>query len=290
MRAFFFSEARGIACHCDRQLLLVDDLVDKLTDHGMFAGTDQIKVFALDLIHHRVHLCKAHNAGHHIAADHERRNAVCKSAIDHEISCICDNCAVQSCNIAHQIIESVPRYSVSRIQIDAIKAFHDIRMIWDLIIRNERIAKPLYFNVFTIIFTNRNRWVDHLRDDHHLFFEFCFYFFFAGRQLIDPGIVPGDFCFYFFCFIFKALPHELSDFLGNLVFICSECFHFRFDVSVFSIQSDHGINQRELLILILLPDIFFYSFCVLTNKFNVQHYFAPLLIIPYNLSSSSSVK
>ena len=163
-------------------------------------------------------------------------------------------------------------------------------MVRDLIIRNERLAEPFDFHILAVILADRNRRVDHLRNDHHFFFELCLHFSFPGRELIDPGIVSGDLFFHLFGFLFKALSHEFSDFLGNFVFIGSQRFHFRLDVSVFSVQSDHFVNQWELLVLIFLSDILFYCFRVLTNKFNVQHYFAPLLMIPYNLSSSSSEK
>ena len=54
-----------------------------------------------EIPYHSVHFSEAHNAGYYVAADHERRYAVSKSTVDHEISCICDHCGVQSCDIAH---------------------------------------------------------------------------------------------------------------------------------------------------------------------------------------------
>ena len=105
--AFFLTEARRIAGQSLRQLFFRNNCVDKFTDHGMFGSTDQVKIFAFDLVHHSIHFRKAHNACYNIASDHERRYTVGKASVNHEISCICDNCGMQSCNIAHQIVETV---------------------------------------------------------------------------------------------------------------------------------------------------------------------------------------
>lgn len=52
----------------------------------MFARADEIEILALDFIHHRVHLGKAHNAGDDIASYHERRHTISEAAVDHEIA------------------------------------------------------------------------------------------------------------------------------------------------------------------------------------------------------------
>ena len=96
--------------------------INKFSNHGMLTGTDQIKILALDLVHHRIHLCKAHNSGHDIAADHIRRNAVGKTSADHKITRIRKYCRMQSCNIAHQIVEAISGYTSGRIHINTIQA------------------------------------------------------------------------------------------------------------------------------------------------------------------------
>ena len=86
MSTFLLTEAWRIAGQCLRQLRLWSDGVDKLTDHGVFAGTDQVQILSLDLVHHSIHLSEGHNTSYHIAADHERWDAVSESTVDHEIS------------------------------------------------------------------------------------------------------------------------------------------------------------------------------------------------------------
>ena len=78
-----------------------NDRVNEFTDHGMFAGSDQVKILSLDLVHHSIHLVKTHNACYNVAADHEWRYTVSKSTVDHEISGVGDNCGMQSGNITH---------------------------------------------------------------------------------------------------------------------------------------------------------------------------------------------
>ena len=89
--ALFLAETGRIACQCFGQFTLRNDRIDEFTDHGMLTCSDQVQIFSLDLIHHGIHLGKAHNAGHHIAADHERRYTISKASAYHEISCIRDH-------------------------------------------------------------------------------------------------------------------------------------------------------------------------------------------------------
>ena len=107
---FLFTEAWRVGSQCIWQLLLVIDRVDELTDHGMLGSTDQVKILTLDLVHHGIHLIKAHNTCYNIAADHKRWYTVSKSTVDHEISCIGNHCGMDSCNIAHQVIETISCY------------------------------------------------------------------------------------------------------------------------------------------------------------------------------------
>ena len=133
----------------------------------MLAGTDQIQILSFDLIHHGVHLCKGHNTGHHIAADHKRRNAVGKTAVDHKITCVGNYSGMQSCNIPHQIIKSIACHSACSIQVDAVKTCHNIRMIGDLKVRNYRLAEPLNLHVLAVILSDGHAGIDDIGNGHH---------------------------------------------------------------------------------------------------------------------------
>ena len=105
--ALFLTEAWGITGQCLWQILFIGDRINKFTDHRMLTCTDQEQIFALDLVHHRIHFRKTHNTGHDIASNHVWRNAVSETTIDHEISCIGKYSRMQSGNVTHQIIETI---------------------------------------------------------------------------------------------------------------------------------------------------------------------------------------
>ena len=165
--ALLLAETRGIAGQCLRQLLLGGDGVNKFTDHGMFTGADQIQVLSLYLVHHGIHLRKTHHACDNIAADHERRHTVGKAAVDHEIPGIGDHRGVQPCNVTHEIIEPITGHPSCSVQIDSVKALHDLRMVRDLKIRNHRLAKTLHLHVLTVILANGNAGIYDIGDRHH---------------------------------------------------------------------------------------------------------------------------
>ena len=141
--AFFLTETRRIAGQCQRQFFFRNNLVDKLSDHRMLAGSDQIQILALDLIHHGFHLRKAHNAVHDISVDHKRRHTVGKSAVDHKVTGIRQNSGMQSRNVSHQVVKTVSGNFSCAVQINTIERFHNVCVIWNLKIRNDRIAKTL---------------------------------------------------------------------------------------------------------------------------------------------------
>ena len=165
--ALLFTETRRIAGQCLRKLFLRNYGINEFTDHRVLAGTDQVKILSLDLVHHRIHLIETHNAGYNIAADHERRDTVGKSTVNHEISCICDNSRMKSCDIAHQVIETISSYLSGTVQIDAVKFLHNLGVVRDLEIRYNRLAEALDLYVLAVVFTDRNTRINDVRDGHH---------------------------------------------------------------------------------------------------------------------------
>ena len=169
---FLLTETWRITGQSFWQLLLRNNFIDKLTNHRMFTRTNQIQIFTLDFVHHRIHFIKRHNTCYNIWTNHKRRHTIGKSAVNHKVSCIGNNCRMKSCNIAHQIIESISCNVTCRIQIQSIKWFHNLCMIWDFKIRNHRITKLLNFYIFSIIFTNWNTRVNDVWNYHHALIQF----------------------------------------------------------------------------------------------------------------------
>ena len=85
----------------------------------MFARADQVQIFAFDLVHHVIHLGKAHHAAHHVAADHVRRNIISKPAVNHEIARIGKDRAVQPRDVTGEIIKPVSARFTGVIKVNA---------------------------------------------------------------------------------------------------------------------------------------------------------------------------
>ena len=208
---FFLPEAGRIACQCIRKILFIQSLSDKFADHGMLGGSDQIEIFPFDFIHHGVHLGEGHNAVHNCAADHIRRNAVSKAAVDHEISCVGQACGMESRDIPHQIIESVSGHTAGGIHVNAVKLFHNIRVIGNFIIGNYRIAVFLDFHVLGIVFSDRYRGIDDIRDNHHVLFQVFLDLSLLLRKSGNAVLVLCYFRLGSFRFFFFPFMHQLSD-------------------------------------------------------------------------------
>ena len=187
----------------------------------MLAGSDEIKIFSLNLVHHGIHLCKTHNTCNHITADHERRYTVSKSTVNHEISCIGDNCGMKSCNISHQIIESISCHSSGTVKINTIETLHNLGMIRNFKIRNYRLTVSLYLYVLSIILSNRNARINDVRNGHHDLGYFLIQFFFFYRQFFQFFGISCNLFFYRFCLFLFALTHQSTNLFGNFVLLTS---------------------------------------------------------------------
>ena len=135
----------------------------------MFRCTDQIQIFAFDLIHHVFFFSERHDTVNSCASDHERRNTVGEALVDHEVTGIGQNGGMQTGNVSHQIIETVTGYPAGCILIQTIESGHDVSMIRNFKIRDFRFAKALFFNVKAVILANWYVISDDIRD-HHLNF------------------------------------------------------------------------------------------------------------------------
>ena len=271
VRAFLLAEAGRIAGERERQLLLRNHLVDEAADHAVLRRADQVEVFSLDLVHHGVHLIEAHDAGHDVASDHKWRHHIGESSSDHEVSRVSDHCGMKPRDVAHQIVEAVSGHAAGGVEVDAREAGHDVRVIGDLKIRNERLAEFLDLHVFRIIFSDRDGRIDDLRNHHHalpdLFLDFLLFLF----KLVDAGALSCDLLFDRHRLVLLAFLHEASDLLRGLVPLRLQRLYFLLDLTVPLVKGNHFVHERQLLILKLFADILFDGFRVLSQKLNINH-------------------
>ena len=190
MSAFLLAEAWRITGQCLWKLVFCKHSINEFSNHGMLACSDQIQVFSFNLIHHGIHFGKTHNTGNYIAADHEWRNTVSKSAANHKVAGIRQHSRMKPCNISHQIVKAISRNSSSTLKIDSIKTFHDFCMVWNLEIWYHRLAKLLYFNIFAVVFSNWYGRINDIWNCHHDLLNLCFNFlFFCGKEFYSVSIL-----------------------------------------------------------------------------------------------------
>ena len=171
---------------------------------------------------------------------------------------------MKTCNISHQIIETISGNLSCTFKIDSVEFFHNFCMVWDFKVRNNRFAKFFNFDILAVVFTDRYRWIDDIWDNHHIFFDFCFNFFFFSRKFFHTGSVFLNFFLKLFCFLFFAMSHACTDFFGNFIFLSTECFYFAFDFTVSLVKFDYFIYKWKLFILEFFLDVFFYNIRVLS--------------------------
>ena len=269
--ALFLAEAGRVRGQGLGQILLIDDGIDEAADHGVFTGADQVQVFALDLVHHGVHLRKAHNAGDDVAADHEGRDAVGEAAVDHKVTGVGQNSGMQTGDIAGQIVETVAGNSSGAVQINAVEGFHDLGVVGDLEIGHNRLAVALYFDVFTVILTDGNGGIDDVGDDQQNVTDLLLHLLLHLLQLGQTGSLLGDLFLHLLGFLALALCHQAADALGDAVSLGTQVACFLLNSTALSVQLDDFIDQGQLGILEFLFDVFLDDVRVLTDKFDVQH-------------------
>ena len=232
----------------------------------MFAGSYQVQILSLDLIHHGIHLREAHHAGHHIAADHERRHAVGESPVNHKIAGIGDHSGMNPGNIPHQIIKSVSGHFPGAVQIQSVEGLHDFRVVRNLEIGNLRLAETLHLHILAVVLSDGNLRVNHIGNHHHDFPDLFFHFLFPGSQLIDAGAGFRHLAFDFLGLFLLTLAHQRADLFGKLILIGTQRFYFLLDVSVFFLQPDDLIHQLQLVILEFFSDVFLHSIGIFSDK------------------------
>ena len=250
----FLAEAGGVAGQGLGKFLLGDDLVDEFADHGVLGGSDQVEVLALDLVHHGVHLGKAHDAGHDAAADHEGRHAVGEALVDHEVSGVGEDGGMESGNVAHEVVETVAGDVACGVEVDAVEALHDICVVGNLKIGNDGLAEFLDLDVAAVVGSQRNGGIDDLRDQHHILADDLVSFSLDLVKLVQAAVV-SDLCLDGLGLFLLALLHQAADLLGDLLFLGADLIRLLLGCAALGIIFDDLVHERELGILEFLLDV-----------------------------------
>ena len=283
MGALLLAEAGRVAGQRQRQLGAVQRLVDKAADHAVLGRSDQVQVLALDLVHHGVHLREGHDALHHVAVDHKGRDHVGKALVDHKVAGVGQHRLVQAGDIAQQVVEAVARHAAGGVQVDAVKALHDVHMVGDGVVGHHRLAKTLHLDVMAVVGADGHAGVDHLGDLVHDLLDAGLQLILAGLQLFQPVGLGGDLLFDLLGLgglgrVLLGLAHQRADLLGQLVAVGAQAVALADDGAVLGVQRDDLVHQRQLGVLEFLFDVLLDLVGMLPDKTDIQHGF-PLLVV-----------
>ena len=193
---------------------------------------------------------------------------------------------MQARDVALEVVEAVARGAARRIQVDAVKRLHDVNMIRDFIIRNDRVAKALKLDVLGVVLADRDRGVDDIRNDHHAAADFLLILLLVRLELLHLVRHGLDLGLDLFGLILQALGHQAADLLGLLVALGAQLVAAGLGRAELGVKVDDLIDQRQLFVLELLLDVFLDCVRVLADKFDIQHGFISPSISLIDYSSS----
>ena len=289
--ADFFAEAGRIRRERQRQLRFGQHLIDEPTDHRMLGRADQVKVLALDLVHHRFHLREGHDALDDVAVHHERRNDVGKALlVDHKVARVGKHRLVQPRDIAEQIVKAHAGDSSRGFLVDAVKRRHDIHMVGNFKRRHNGISEALDLDVAAVVGSNRDGRVNDVRNHIHdladarvhlrnRLVELCP----AVVVCLDGSVVAVDLrlqlrLFRLVVTLFE-LPVKRTVRLRELVARSLEALHLGNRGAALGIEVYHLVDQRQLRVLELLANVFLDGFGIFPQKSDVNHTVSLLLLL-----------
>ena len=135
----------------------------------MLRGADEIEVLPFYLIHHRVHLGKAHNSVYNGGADHKRRHAVGEALVYHKIARIGEHGGMKPRDIAHKIVKAVSGNAPRGVKVYAAEALHYLGVVGYLVIRHDGLAEFLQLHILAVVPSDRHIVVNYIRNGHHNF-------------------------------------------------------------------------------------------------------------------------
>ena len=274
--ALLLAEAGGVRGQRLGQALFRQNLVNETADHGVLGSTDQVQILALDFVHHGVHIGLAHHAFHHVAVNHKGRNAVGKALADHKVTAVSQNSLMQTGNITQQIVETVAGYPAGCVQINAVEGFHNLGVVGNGVFGHNGIAETLYFHVAAVVRSQRYALVDNLGNHQHNLVNFSLQLALFCLQLSQTVSVLLHFFLHSLSLsqlagVLFGLTHEHTHFFGQGIAGGTQLLCLLNGSAQLLVQSNDFVYQRQLFILKLLLDVFFYQFRIFPDQFHVQH-------------------
>ena len=179
---------------------------------------------------------------------------------------------MESCDIADQIVKAVARDAARAVEVDAAEALHDLRVVRDLEIGNERLAEALDFDVLAVVLPYRYGRVDYVRDRHHYLSDALRELLFLLFESGESGGLLADLALRLLGLLALALRHQAADHLRDLVAVRAQLVRFLHYGAVRLVQRDDLVDERKLVVLELLSDILLYRFRVFPYESDIKHF------------------
>ena len=271
---FSLRKQGAVAGQGQGQLGTVQRLVDEAANHRVLGRADQVQVLALDFVHHSVHFREGHNALDHVAVHHERGDDIGKALVDHKIAGVGQHSLVQAGDVAQQVVEAVAGDAACGVKVDAVEALHDVHVVRDGIVGHNGLAEALDLDVMAVVGADGHAGVDHLGDRVHDLLDLGLQLGLLGLQLLQAVSLGRDLLLDFLGLgslggVFLGLAHQRADLLGQLVAVCAQVAGLTDGGAVLGVKRDDLIDERQLGVLELFPDVFLDSVRVFTDKTNV---------------------
>ena len=178
---------------------------------------------------------------------------------------------MQPCDVSREIVEAVAACSASSVKVDAVQTLHDVNVVGNFKIGNNRLAETLYLNVLAVVLADGNGGVDDVRDDHHSLFDLFLQLALLHLELGQLFAEELDLSLYLLGFLFQALGHKAADLFRECVSLCAVFVALGLGCAEFLIESNDLIDEGQLIVLEFLLYIFFDELRLGTEKFDVKH-------------------
>ena len=169
-------------------------------------------------------------------------------------------------NIPHQIVETIPGHFPGAVEVNTVKALHNIRVVGDFKIRDRRLPILLNLHVLTVIPADGHAGINYVGNAHHDRYNLFSQLLFLLLQPCKARGVLRHLLFKRLCLLFLSLAHQRADLLGYLIFPGAQIIRFLFHRPVLYIQLNDLIHQAKLAVLKFIPDILLHSLRIFPDK------------------------
>ena len=217
-----------------------------------------------------------------LAVHHERRDDVGEVLlIDHEIARVGQHGLVQPGDVAQQIVKAHTGDAAGGILVDAVEGLHDIDVVRDLKIGHDGLAEALDLDVMAVVRADGDGGIDDVRDHIHdlaqLVLGLGLLLFELGAAVVvglDLGIIFLDLLLELglLCLVrLFELAVERPVGLRELIAGGLQLLAFLLGRALLRVEADGLVDERQLFILELFPDVFADCIRIFPQKSDIDH-------------------